>query len=157
MELTKVMGSTVRDIRPSQQNMLYTFNSHSDLKIQISHALSTPYDTLFSAEELVENEAASPERIAELTVLRRRQLVFTSMADAMTDEIGQWLNRIKSAGTDQLKNIIAVLRTHVESLGTHRCTMGDAHDELSELHETFIDSQVEVLPISITRTNSIRV
>ena len=33
--------------------------------------------------------------------------------------------------------------------------MGDAHDELSELHQAFIDSQVEVLPISVTRTNSI--
>ena len=87
-------------------------------------------------------------------MLRRRQLVFTSMADAMTDDIGQWLNRIKSAGTDQLNNILAVLRTHVNSLGTHRCTMGDTHDELSELHQAFIDSQVEVLPMSVTRTNS---
>ena len=39
-ELTKVMGSSVKGIRPSQQNMLYIYNTHSDLKIQVSHALT---------------------------------------------------------------------------------------------------------------------
>ena len=33
--------------------------------------------------------------------------------------------------------------------------MGDNHDKLCELHETFIGSQVEILPISVTRTSTI--
>ena len=38
-ELTKVMGRSVRDIRPSQQNLLYSYNTNGDLKLQVSHAL----------------------------------------------------------------------------------------------------------------------
>ena len=97
-ELTKVMGRTVSQIRPSQQNMLFHFNSHATLREEIAHAITTDPTTLFSDEEQEDNKTVTAERLVELTMLRRRQLVFTSMADAMTDDIGQWLNRIKSAG-----------------------------------------------------------
>ena len=154
-ELTKVMGRSVSDSWPSPQNLLYSLNTSHEIKLQTSHALEQAYETLFSEEELEEHKSLTPAQLVERTVLRRRDLVFASMADAMTDEVLRWLQRVKTAGNEHMTNVLTVMRSRVNELGIHRCTMADAHDELVELHQAFIDSQVEVLPLSVTRTNSI--
>ena len=43
------------------------------------------------------------------------------------------------------------VRTHMDELGTQRNTMGNMHDKLYKLQASFIGSQVETLPISVTR------
>ena len=67
-ELTKVMGRSVRDIRPSQQNLLYSYNTNGDLKLQVSHALECAYATLFSEEELEEHKSLTPAQLVERTI-----------------------------------------------------------------------------------------
>ena len=86
-ELAMVMGRTAQQIRPTQQNMLYHFNSHGTLRNEIGYAITADPDTLFSAKELVENQKITPEQLVHLTMLRRRQLVFQSMANAVTEDI----------------------------------------------------------------------
>jgi hypothetical protein len=110
-ELTKVMGRSVSDIRPSQQNLLYSFNTSHEIKLQTSHALECAYETLFSEEELEEHKSLTPVQLVERTVLRRRDVVFNAMASFMTDEVLRWLHRVKDAGNACMTNVLTVMRT----------------------------------------------
>ena len=119
-ELAMVMGRSVEQIRPNQETVLFRFNSHETLGNEIDYAITSDLDTMFTADELVKLRAGPPEQLVRATMLRRREHVYHSMANAIADDINIWLNRIKSAGTNLMNTFLTEVRTHMNALGTQR-------------------------------------
>ena len=153
--LTMVMGRSVSDSKPTSDNLLYSLNTDAEIKVNTSHALEEAYEDLFSAEEIENHKSLTPVQLAERTLLRRRDMVFSIMSNFMAEEVLRRMNRVKDTGSATITNVLTVMRTRVGALGNQLNTMADAHDELEELRQAFVDSQVEVLPLSVTRTHSI--